>query len=185
MPSTNQRWRHGLSLFGQLKYPAQFAHFDYVDPSAPKLGTARQGAFGTFDNFNTIVAGWKGNLAAGIDLTYELLLTPSLDEISAEYGLIAEAVSYPPDFSSATFRLRPQARWHDGRVITPEDVIFSFHAFKAQSPQLAAYYRQVRKAETTGEREVTFTFARPGNRELPLIIGQLITLPKHWWEADR
>ncbi len=120
----DRRWRHGVSLFGQLKYPAQFAHFDYVNPRAPKLGTARQGAFGTFDNFNTVVGGWKGNLAAGIDLTYESLLTPSLDEISAEYGLIAEAVSHPSDFSSATFRLRPQARWHDGRAITPEDVIF-------------------------------------------------------------
>jgi microcin C transport system substrate-binding protein len=179
----NRQWRHGISTFGQLKYPAQFAHFDYVNPRAPKLGTARQGAFGTFDNFNTIVAGWKGNLAAGIELTYESLLTASLDEISTEYGLIAEAVSYPPDFSSATFRLRPQARWHDGRAITPEDVIFSFHAFKTHSPQLAAYYRQVRNAEATGEREVTFRFARPGNRELPLIIGQLTILPKHWWQA--
>ena len=176
-------WRHGVSLFGRLKYPAQFAHFDYVNPRAPKLGSARQGAFGTYDNFNIVVAGWKGDLAAGVFLIYKSLLAASLDEISAEYGLIAEAVSYPPDVSSVTFRLRPQARWHDGRPITPDDVVFSFLSFKAHNPQLAAYYRQVQKAEATGEREVTFTFAAPGNRELPLIVGQLTILPKHWWTA--
>jgi len=176
-------WRHGVSLFGQLKYSAQFAYFDYVNPQAPKLGTARQGAFGTYDNFNMVLAGLKGDLAAGIDLIHESLLTPSLDEVSAEYGLIAEAVSYPPDFSSVAFRLRPQARWHDGRPITPDDVVFSFLSFKTHNPLLSAYYRQVRKAEATGEREVTFTFDGPGNRGLPLIVGQLTILPKHWWEG--
>ncbi len=174
-------WRYGASEFGKLKYPAQFAHFDYVNPQAPKFGTVRQGAFGTYDNFNMVVAGWKGASAAGIDLIYESLLTPSLDEVSAEYGLIAEAVSYPPDFSSVAFRLRPQARWHDGRPITPDDVIFSFLSFKTHSPWFSAYYRHVRKAEATGEREVTFTCDGPGNRELPLILGQLTILPKHWW----
>jgi microcin C transport system substrate-binding protein len=130
------------------------------------------------------VAGLKGNLAAGINLIHESLLTPSLDEISAEYGLLAEAVSYPSDFSSVTFRLRPQARWHDGRPVVPEDVVFSFHAFKTHNPELSIYYRQVRKAEVTGEREVTFIFDGPGNRELPLIVGQLTILPKYWWDAD-
>lgn len=176
-------WRHGASLFEQLKYSARFAHFDYVNPQAPKLGTVRQGVFGTYDNFNSVVAGLKGNLVAGIDLIHETLLTPSLDEVSAEYGLIAEAVSYPSDFSSVVFRLRPRSRWHDGQPITPDDVIFSFESFKAHSPQLSAYYRRVRKAEATGEREVTFTFDGPGNRELPLIVGQLTVLPKHWWDG--
>ena len=174
-------WRYGVSEFGKLKYPAHFAHFNYVNPQTPKVGTVRQGAFGTYDNFNIVVAGWKGELAAGIDLIYEFLLTPSLDEVSAEYGLIAEAVSYPPDFSSVAFRLRPQARWHDGRPITPDDVVFSFLSFKIHSPQFSAYYRHVRKAEATGEREVTFTCDGPGNRELPLLLGQLTILPKHWW----
>jgi microcin C transport system substrate-binding protein len=176
-------WRHGVSLFGRLKYPAQFPHFDYVNPQAPKLGTARQGAFGTYDNFNIVVSGWKGDLAAGAFLIYDSLLAASLDEVSAEYGLIAEAVAYPPDISSVTFRLRPQARWHDGRPITADDVVYSFLAFKAHSPQLAAYYRHVQNAEAAGEREVTFTFDGPGNRELPLIVGQLTILPKHWWQA--
>ena len=110
-------------------------------------------------------------------------MTPALDEVSTEYGLLAEAVSYPDDRSSVTYRLRANARWHDGKPVTPDDVIFSFDVFKKNSPQLAAYYRHVTKAEKTGEREVTFTFDRPGNRELPQIVGQLPVLPKHWWEG--
>ena len=176
-------WRHGLSLYVRPKYPPQFAHFDYVNPLAPKTGTVRQGAFGTFDNFNVAVAGFKGDLAAGIDLIHETLLTPSLDEVSAEYGLIAESVAYPQDFSSVSFRLRPAAKWHDGVPITPEDVIFSFLAFKKNNPQLSIYYGRVRDAEVTGDGEVTFTFDGPGNRELPLIVGQLTIVPKHWWVA--
>jgi microcin C transport system substrate-binding protein len=116
-----QTWRHGLSLFGDLKYPAGFAHFDYVNPSAPKGGAVRQGVFGTYDNFNLAVTGWKGQLAAGLDLIYETLLTPSMDEISAEYGLLAEAVTHPADFSSVTYRLRREAKWHDGRPVTADD----------------------------------------------------------------
>ena len=118
----------------------------------------RQSAVGTFDNFNMVPAGVKGNLAAGIDLTHDTLLLPSLDEPSSEYGLLAEALSQPPDLSSVTYRLRPSARWHDGAPVTAEDVIFSFYAFKQHNPQLASYYRHVVKAEITGERDVTFTF---------------------------
>jgi microcin C transport system substrate-binding protein len=176
-------WRHGLSLFGSLKYPAGFAHFDYVNPNAPKGGAARQIAFGTFDNFNMVVAGVKGSLAAGIELSYDTLMVSALDEISTEYGLLAESASHPADFSSVTYRLRANAKWHDGRPVTPEDVIFSFDAFKKHSPQLSAYYRHVTKAEKTGERDITFTFDQAGNRELPQIIGQINVMPKHWWEA--
>jgi len=103
-----------------------------------------------------VVSGVKGSLATGVDLLYEQLLISSLDEPSAEYGLIAEAVSYSSDFSTASFRLRPQARWHDGRSITPHDIVFSFHAFKKHSPQLSTYYRLVNSVEVTGEHEVTF-----------------------------
>jgi len=180
-----QTWQHGLSLFGDLKYPAQFAHFDYVNPSAPKAGTVRQAAFGTYDNFNMVVAGWKGKLAVGLDFIYETLLTPSMDEASAEYGLLAEVVTHPPDLSAVTYRLRPEAKWHDGQPVTPDDVIFSFAAFKKNNPQLSAYYGRVTKAEATGEREITFTFDSAGNRELPQIVGRLMILPKHWWEDVR
>ncbi|HEX2215150.1 MAG TPA: extracellular solute-binding protein [Xanthobacteraceae bacterium] len=181
-PSGNS-WRHALSLFGEVKYPPGFQHFDYVNPKAPKGGAVRQAAIGTFDNFNMTVSGVKGTIAMGIELIYDTLMASSLDEVSTEYGLIAESVSHPDDFTWAKFRLRAEAKWHDGKPITPEDVIFSLQAFQKHSPQLAAYYRHVAKAEKTGEREVTFTFDAPGNRELPLILGQLTVLPKHWWEG--
>ncbi len=176
-------WRHGLSHFGTLKYPSGFKQFDYVNGNAPKGGVARLAARGTFDNFNMLVAGVKGALVFGIDLIHETLLVPALDEVSSEYGLLAEAVSYPDDVSSATFRLRAQAKWHDGKPVTPEDVIFSFNAFKKFSPQAAANYRHVVKAEKTGDRDVTFTFDGPGNRTLPQIVGRLTILSKEWYEA--
>jgi microcin C transport system substrate-binding protein len=178
-----KNWRHGLSLFGDLKYPPGFAHFDYVNANAPKAGAVRQISIGTFDNFNIVVAGVKGALAGSIGLIYERLLESSLDEVTSGYGLIAEAVSYPDDYSSASYKLRPEAKWHDGSPITPDDVIFSFEAFKKYSPQLSAYYRHVTKVEKTGDREVTFSFDAPGNRELPQIVGELTILPKAWWEG--
>ena len=179
----NLEWRHGLSLFGELKYPAGFKHFDYVNPNAPKGGSVRMMALGTFDNFNEVVAGLKGSIAAGAGMISDTLLASALDEVSTEYGHIAEAVSHPSDFRSATFRLRAAARHHDGKPITVDDVIFSMEAFKKHSPGMAAYYRHVAKIEQTGEREVTFIFDSPGNREMPLILGQLNVLPKHWWEG--
>jgi microcin C transport system substrate-binding protein len=176
-------WRHGLSLFGDVKYPPDFAHFDYVNPQAPKGGRARQIALGTFDNFNMVVAGVKGEIATGIALTSDTLTIPALDEVSTEYGLLAESVAYPDDFSLAIYRLRPQAKWHDGNPVTAEDVIFSFEAFRQNDPRYAAYYRHVAKLEQTGQHEVTFQFDQPGNRELPQIVGQINVVPKHWWEG--
>ena len=131
-----------------------------------------------------VVVRREGALAAGIDHIYDTLMAPSLDEVSTEYGLLAESVSHPDDFSTVTYRLRAEAKWHDGKPVTPEDVIFSLEAFKKYHPQFSAYYQHVIKAEKTGEREITFTFDQPGNRELPQIVGQLNVLPKHWWEGQ-
>ncbi|MGD9922247.1 MAG: ABC transporter substrate-binding protein, partial [Pseudorhodoplanes sp.] len=130
-----QTWRHGLSLFGELKYPAGFKNFDYVNPKAPRGGVVRQVAIGTFDNFNLVVGRVKGSMAAGIASIYDTLMASSLDEVSTEYGLLAESVSHPDDFSSCTYRLRAQARWHDGKPVTADDVIFSFEAFRKHDPQ--------------------------------------------------
>src|SRR5205823_3653783 len=99
------------------------------------------------------------------------------------YGEIAEAVKFPDDRSSVTYRLNPKARWNDGQPITPDDVVWSLSVWKENNPQYERYYKDVTKAEATGEHEVTFTFDKPGNRELPLIVGQLMILPKHWWIA--
>jgi microcin C transport system substrate-binding protein len=176
-------WRHGLAMLGEPKYPAGFAHFDYVNPSAPQGGLVRFGAQGTFDNFNLFVAGIKGELENGTALVYDTLMEPAGDEVATKYGLLAEAVRHPDDFSSVTYRLRGEARWHDGRPVTPADVIFSFNTLRTNSPAYAFYYRNVTKAEATGEREITFSFSEAGNRELPQIVGQIPVLPKHWWEA--
>jgi microcin C transport system substrate-binding protein len=176
-------WQHGLAKLSNLKYSAGFKHFDYVNARAPKGGAASQIALGSFDNFNVVVAGAKGSLVGGVEYLYDTLMVSALDEVASSYGLLAEAVTYPDDFSSATFRLRPEAKWNDDKPVTPDDVIFSFDAFKKLSPQAAASYRQVTKAEKSGDREVTFHFEGAGNRELPQVVGQLTVLPKHWWEG--
>src|SRR5262249_42469387 len=133
-------WRHGTSLFGELKYPAGFERFDYVNPAAPKLGVVRMMALGTFDNFNEVVAGAKGSFAAYAGGISNALMAPSLDEVGTYYGLIAEAVRHPDDFASATFRLRTGARHHDGKPVTVEDVIFSMEAFKNHTPGPPPYH---------------------------------------------
>lgn len=176
-------WRHAQTLMGEPKYKPGFTHFDYVNPNAPKGGVVRMAGLGGFDNFNPVVTGVKGQLESGVSLVYETLTVTSQDEVSTVYGLLAEAMKFPDDYSSVTYRLRAEARWHDGRPVTPEDVVFSFDAFKRLSPRYAFYYQHVVKAEKTGEREVTFTFDQPGNRELPQIVGQFFVMPKHWWEG--
>src|SRR5260370_31211255 len=101
-PESEPAWRHGLSLFGDVKYPADFKRFDYVNQDAPKGGVARVISIGTFDNFNIAVMGVKGNIAPAATLINETLMTQSQDEITTEYGLLAEAAAHPDDFSSVT-----------------------------------------------------------------------------------
>ena len=173
---------HGTSLFGSVAYPPDFSHFDYVNPDAPKGGTLRYGSIGSFDSLNPYII--KGDPAAGLALTYDRLMTDSLDEPASQYGLIAESISHPDDFSSATFELREAARFHDGEPVTAEDVIWSLETLKANHPFYAAYYANVAKSEALGPHTVKFTFSETGNRELPHIMGQLPVLPKHYWTAE-
>ncbi len=173
--------RHALSLIGAPAKPEAFTHFDWVNPNAPKGGKVRLRGIGTFDTLNRHAG--KGNAAAGLNLINAALMTTSLDEPSTEYGLVAAWVGHPADYSSVTFGLRPEARFHDGKQVTPEDVIFTLDAIKAASPHYALYYKNVVKAERSGEHDVTFTFDQPGNRELPQIVGSMPVLPRHWWQA--
>lgn len=177
-------WRHATALTGDPKYPEGFPYFDYVNPDAPKGGRVRLASQGGFDSFNPVL-GTIGTPAAGLPYLYDTLMTSSYDElnISAMYGLLAESMSYPPDYSSVSFKLRPEARWHDGEPVTAEDVVWSFQKTVELNPNSRFYYGDVKSAEVTGENEVTFTFATTGNRELPHIMGQLSILPKHWWEG--
>lgn len=176
------QWRHATTMGVEPKYPEGFTHFDYVNPDAPKGGLLRLGAMGGFDTFNPFLP--QGEPATGLGLIYETLTTSSLDENQmVDYGLLAEAISYPDDFSSVTYRLNPDARWHDGEPVTAEDVIWSFQSLVEVNPDRAQYYANVTGVEETAPGEVTFTFDQAGNRELPKIVGSLIVLPKHWWEG--
>ena len=170
---------HALSLIGEPKYPAGFTHFSYVNPDAPKGGSVRLADIGSFDSLNPIL--YRGEAAGGLSLVFESLMADSIDESSTAYGLIAEWASYPSDYSSVTFKLRDEARWHDGKPITPDDVIYSLGINKEANPRMGLYYKNVERAEKTGDNEVTFYFDVKNNRELPMIMGQLTILPEHYW----
>jgi microcin C transport system substrate-binding protein len=184
---------HALSLIRPPKYPADFKHFDYVNPDAPKGGTVKLHSQATFDNLNTAV--FRGDLAPGLIGSapiYDELMVSSLEEPSTEYCLLCEWVSFPADVSYVTYKLRDGAKWHDGVPVTVDDVIFSMEVAKAKDPNTglphnpaqAQYYKNVVKGEKTGDHEVTFTFDTKGNRELPQIVGQLIVYPKHYWTGN-
>ncbi len=173
---------HGLAMHGEAKYKADFPHLDYVDPKAPKGGQITLSAIGTFDNLNSFVL--KGIAAAGLGLTYDTLATGTSDEAFSSYGLIAESMEVPDDRAWVIFNLRPEARFHDGKAITPEDVIFTFETLKTKGhPLYRSYYADVAKVEKLGDRKVKVNFSSKTNRELPLIVGQAAILPRHYWEG--
>ncbi len=173
---------NALSLTGEPRYKPGFSHFDFVNPDAPKGGTARLSvAPASFDSLNPWIV--AGTPPQGIGLVYESLTQDSLGEPSTGYGLIAESITVPSNHAWVEYTLNPKARWHDGKPITPEDVIFSFNILMEKgTPFWAQYYHNVKKAEKTGPRKVKFTFDQAGNRELPMIMGQLPVLPKHYWQ---
>jgi microcin C transport system substrate-binding protein len=172
---------HAIAMHGQPKYGVDFPHFDYVNPQALKGSTIVFGDSGGFDSLNPFTL--KGRAAAGIGNLFETLTTRSFDEAFTEYGLLAETIEWPADRSWVAFTLRPQARWHDGKPVTVEDVIWSFDTLKTQGhPFYRSYYANVEKATKVGDRAVKFTFSGPPNPELPLIMGQLPVLPKHYWQ---
>jgi microcin C transport system substrate-binding protein len=186
-PSANaQEWQTTSSLMGESKYGQNFQRYDYVNPDAPKGGTLNSVAEGSFDSLNPYIV--RGTTPAGLvpfggGLLYDTLMEQSIDEPSVSHPLVADAFKYPDDFSSATYRLDPRARWHDGKPITTDDVIWSFKVLKEHSPWYRRYYENVTEAVAVGEREVEFRFDQKGNRELPKILGDLAVLPKHWWEG--
>ncbi|MGE8498095.1 MAG: extracellular solute-binding protein [Pseudomonas sp.] len=176
--------QHAVTLYDEApKYPANYQHFDYVNPDAPKGGTFRQAGSGGFDSLNPFIS--KGVAADDIGLIYDTLTRHSLDEPFTEYGLLAEKIEKAPDNSWVRFYLRPEARFHDGQPVTAEDVKFTFETLITKgAPMFRGYYADVDTVEVEGTHKVRFVFKHPGNRELPLILGQLPVLPKHWW-AER
>lgn len=178
-------WHKSTSLIGESKYKNGFDHYEHVNPNAPKGGTLNAAANGTYDSFNPFII--QGSPVAGLNyqggLLWDTLLEKGIDEPSAAHPLIAEAYSYPDDFSEATYRLDPRARWHDGVPITAADIKFSMDTLKEHSPQYNRYFANVKEVRIDNDRQVTFLFDQKNNRELPLIMGDLPIIPKHWWEA--
>ena len=171
---------HALTLGDAPKYGPDFQHLDYVNPDAPKGGTINLGATGTFDSFNPFIL--KGT-PAGLPGLYETLTTSPDDDTMTEYGLLAASMEVAEDRSWVIFNLRPEARWHDGEPITADDVVFTFDILMDKgNPVYRYYYADVDKVEKLDEHRVKFQFKHAGNRELPVIMGQLSILPKHWWE---
>jgi microcin C transport system substrate-binding protein len=177
----DRQFQHGINIYGKLKYPPDFKHFDYVNPDAPKGGKLRLGTVGSFDSLNPFII--KGDQAAGLGYLFETLTSQSMDEVGSEYGLVAQSSYHPEDYSSVAFRLRKEARWQDGAPLTAEDVIYGFNFLKENNPTYQFYYKNVQKVEQTGEGEITFIFDSKGNRELPGIMGQVMVVPKHYWEG--
>jgi len=173
---------HGQAMHGQAKYAAGFKHFDYANPDAPKGGDVKLSTTGSFDSFNNFII--KGEAAAGLGNLYDTLLVPSADEAFSAYGLLAESVETPKDRSWVQFVLRKEARWHDGKPVTADDLIWSFNTLiKKGQPFYRYYYSSVAKVEKINTLTVRFSFKPGKNRELPLIMGQIPVLPKHYWQG--
>jgi microcin C transport system substrate-binding protein len=173
---------HALSLLGEPALPANFPHFPWVNPDAPKGGEVALTALGSYDSFNQFIL--RGTAAVGLNNLYDSLLMESADEASTEYAHLAETVEIPADRMGVTFELRETARWHDGRPITAEDVAWTFTTLRTQGrPFYRAYWGDVSEVVVESPRRVTFRFRTNENRELALILGQMNILPKHYWEG--
>lgn len=171
---------HGVAMHGQVKYTPDFKHFDYVNPNAPKGGEVRLAQIGTFDSLNPFIV--KGISPTYIGLLFSTLLVNAADEPFSEYGYVAESIEMPADRSWVVFNLRDIAKFHDGKPVTAEDVVFSFSMLKAKgAPSYRLYYSEVSKAEALSPKKVKFTFGKSANRELPLIVGQMPILSKAYW----
>ncbi len=174
--------RHGIAMHGDLKYGPDFGHFEYANPNASKGGGIVSEATGSFDSFNPFIL--RGQPASGITLIYDTLTEHAADEPFSEYGALAASIELPEDRSWVAFNLRPEARWHDGVPVTADDVVWTFNTLVEKgAPFYRAYYGDVAEVTATSERRVLFVFKGGVNRELPLILGQLTVLPKHWWEG--
>lgn len=172
---------HGIAMHGDLKYPADFTHFDYVNPNAPKGGRVVQSSVGSFDSFNPFIV--KGTPADGIGLLYDSLTTKSDDEPFSVYGLLAEHITLPEDRRWIEFELRKDAVFSDGVPVTAEDVVNTFRLLREKgSPFYRAYYADITLIEAVNNHRVRFEFAETENRELPLIVGEVPVLPKHFWD---
>ena len=179
--SEDNNHSHAISVFKEIKYKKDFKHFDYINPIAPKGGKIRLAERGTFDSLNQFIL--KGVPAAGLDSIYESLLITSLDEPFTAYGLLAKTLKIGPDKSYIIFYMHENAKWHDNMPVTAEDVVWTFNTILEKGhPSYRSYYSDIKNIEIINTFTVKFNFNNTMNRELPLIIGQMKILPKHFWK---
>ena len=172
---------HAIAMHGEPKYDQNFISVEYVSNNAEKGGNIVRSAIGTYDTFNPFTL--KGTSAAGIGLLYESLTVGSSDEAFTEYGLLAKSIEWPDDRSWVTYTLRDEAKWHDGKKITSDDVVWTFNTLMEKGhPFYKYYYGDVSEVIKISENKVKFLFSTNTNKELVLIVGQLPVLPKHYWE---
>ncbi len=172
---------HAIAMHGEPKYNKDFISVEYISNSAKKGGNIVRSSIGTYDTFNPFTL--KGTSAAGIGLLYETLTTGSSDEAFTEYGLLAKSIEWPDDRSWVTYTLRDEAKWHDGKKITSDDVVWTFNTLMEKGhPFYKYYYGDVSEVIKISENKVKFLFSTNTNKELVLIVGQLPVLPKHYWE---
>ena len=182
--ASDMNYDHAISVFDKIKYERSFESFDYVNPNAPKKGIIKLAERGTFDSLNQFIL--KGLPAIGLDNIYESLLVTSLDEPFTGYGLIAKGLRLSEDKSSITFFLNDNARWHDNKPITSHDVEWTFNTILEKGhPSYRSYYSDVKNIEIINNFTIKFHFKNNNNRELPIIIGQMKILPKHFWENKK
>jgi len=173
---------YGLTMLDRLGLPEGFSSFGYVDPAAPKGGDVALASVGSFDSFNPFIV--RGSPPGDIGRVFDTLLQIDFDEISTAYGLLAQSIELAADRSWVAFELRPNARFHDGKPVTSEDVVWTFETLRTQGrPFYRAYYADVASVTAESPTRVVFRFASNRNRELPLILGELPVLPKHWWQG--
>ena len=186
LADVNAEAEHGFAMHGELKYAADFTHFDYTDPKAPKGGTLRLAVVGdNFDSLNPYII--KGVPAAGSPYLYQSLTEHALDEAFSEYGLIAEKVSMPEDRSSVTFYINPSAKFSDGTNIRAQDVEYSFNTLtkhEQAKPFFNAYYADVAAVNIIDSLTIQFIFKNNQNKELPLILGQIPIFSKAYWTKN-
>lgn len=173
---------HALSLMGEPQLPPGFPHFPYANPNAPRGGEVVLTRLGSFDSFNPFIL--RGTPEFGVPLIYDSLMRESLDEAATAYAHLAEWAEVSRDRMGVAFGLREGARWHDGRPITADDVVWTFQTLRAHGrPFYRAYWADVAEAAADGPRTARFRFRTDQNRELAIILSELTVLPRHFWEG--
>lgn len=177
----NNDFKHGISIFGDLKYRKNFRYFDYVNARAPKRGLVRLATQGTFNSLNPYIL--KGIAPSGISYIYDSLMSSSGDEISSMYPLVAKGIKISNSGLDVTFLLNQNAKFSDGKKITADDVVFSFNILRSKGhPSYKVSYQDVKKVEKISKYRVRFTLKNNSNKKLPIIIASLPVLPRHYYQ---